>query len=350
MKKLIITLIALALVASSSGQTEENRYQTEFPPINEKFISCFPDMDLVLREYAYIDEYEWNLIPQEVVAEFLPDFVYWGGLNATFNAVGKIINYKGLDLFIFDFATEERPDEDSYDNHTGGHRFLLLYKNGVPLTETPETGKEQRLSYRIDYYYYGEGGVAKDKSYFDTDTTIVSHSYISEEESATGYMTPIASTKEYRWTFNEKGEQEILEVKQLEYSSPFYDRNFMRENNRYWKSMYEEKARRPFPTKDEKWGIGINSFYYGNFAVTNPQVDLYFYVEKINEEYTSVFESYINTQLIDRYIVGEPRSEAKVEKNDAARTNILKCPIIIKTSDGDLEMLPNGKFNTIKIK
>ena len=83
--------------------------------------------------------------------------------------------------------------------------------------------------------------------------------------------------------------------------------------------------------------------FYFETQLLNPPVDLYFYNERVDNQITAVFESYINKQLIDRYVLGESNSSS-VERNYSARKEILKCPIIIKTSSGDLELLPNGKF------
>lgn len=352
MKKKVIIITLHALIVSSFVQaakqqtatnnnesacqteSEESRQQRELPPINERFLSYFPDMALGTYNQTR------TLIPQNVAVEFLPDFVYPEDTNVKYFAVGKISNYKGLDLLVFDYEGE-RPDEDTYDNHTDGHRFLLLFKNEVSLTNKSNRGEIQRLSYTINYHYSGEGGEALYKSYFDADTTIITHSYSSESESATGCIEPLVSTKEYRWGLNEKGEQNIIEVRQIEYSSPFYDRHFLKEQDWTW---FEKNNIRAFPTKDEKWGLDINNSNYDNFTLFSPQVDLYFYLEKIDGEYIPVFESYINKNLIDRYSVGLPHNDIKTERNYVARTNILKCPIIIKTSDGDLELLPSGKL------
>jgi len=318
----------------STEQSEESRQQGKLPPINERFLSYFPNMALGTHSEVR------RLIPQKTVVEFLPDFVYPDYVSIRHYAIGKITNYRGLDLLVFGYEGE-RPYEGSYDNNTDSRRFLLLFKNGIPLTMKSDRGEEQRLSHLISYRYYGEGGKALTESYFDTDSTIITRSYRSESESATGYSVPIASAKEFRWKINSRGEREILEVRLMEFSSPFYDRNFMNEQNWTW---FEENNIRAFPTKDEKWNININSLNCDYFTLICPQIDLYFYIEKIDGEYRTVFESYINEELIDRYIVGEPRNDIFLKKDYTNRSKVLKSPIIIKTSDGNLELLPNGKF------
>ena len=136
----------------------------------------------------------------------------------------------------------------------------------------------------------------------------------------------------------------------MEFSSPFYDLNFLKENEKEW-----SEGIRWAPTEDEKWALGIYVWYDENPALLNLPVNLYFYFdnelkhEETNEKkFIAVFESYNNDGgLIDRYVIGQPHNDIQLKNEYPNRNKILKCPIIIKTSDGDLEMLPNGKFRLL---
>lgn len=355
MKKIITIVSVVMLCASSCGQSaakkqEEHRKNIEdahvrqqsnenhFPSINEQFVSYFPD--IVLGKHNVIRKF----IPQEIIEEFLPDLsasIGYYNTNIKFYAVGKITNYKGLDLFIFDYEGE-RPDEDIYDNHIQGLRYYLLFKNGVPLTAHNETGEEFRVRNALNSHYYGEGGETFDKSYFDTDTTIVRYSHCSES-GATGYTTPLVSIEKFRTIIKNNAEEEVIEITQLEYSSPFYDRNFLKKQD--WNDVETIGFNGIYPTKDNRWNLihqFWDSFYFELF--TNP-VNIVFHIEKINGELIPVFETYnADSKQIDRYIVGQLQNDKLIKKDYDARGKILKCPIIIKTSDGDLELLPNGKL------
>jgi hypothetical protein len=325
MKKVIIILCAIVFILSiqQAANAVGTRYDATLPQINQQFISYFPDM--VFGKYIEHNEHTQQ-IPNEVLAEFLPDILdldYYEVFNVY--AIGKIINYKGLDLFLCEIG-KARADEDSYDNHVEGERYLFMFRNGVPLIR--EEHSEKRLIMELDATYNGEGGHWERKSYFDTDSVIIRHFRYAGCCSDTGYDTPMDDTVEERWTLKGNGEY-IVEITQLEFSSPFYDRNYLK--NRDW--SYLEEIGKAFPTKDEKWRI-----------LYNPPVHFYFYVERINDELITVFESYIDDRLIDLYMIGQPRSTADIEKNYSLRPSTLKCPIIIKTSDGDLELLPDGKI------
>jgi len=354
MKLIIIALFTLTLLAcnnqtnttkSTASEITDSLAQNKDEIIEKtiqleySFISYFPD--IVLGKDGNSDK---KLIPDNVAKEVFPHYGYAlnEGASEKLYAIAKIMNYKGLDLFICDYEYT-RSDEESYDNHTDGRCYLLLYKNGIPL-EKGEDGEVTQLMYTLNSHYYGEGGESEYLSYFDKDTTIVTYQHSSESESATGYVTPIISTKEFRSKLNEKGGMEVVEFSRIEFSSPFYDKKQLKVQNDYW-AKGEEIGFRTHPTKNDKWGLNIGDifFFESPELFTNP-VSLYFYNEKENGEMTVVFESYKDEKLIGRYTVGQTNTTSLTEKDYSKQTKVLKCPVIIKTSDGDLELLPNGKF------
>lgn len=322
-------------------QPDENQEEIELPHIDREFISFFPEM--VFGEYVeggkrisaemangYLSDF---LIPRESVAEYLTDE---DEEYERMYAIGKIIGYNGLDLFL---CTYESENVYGSDNHTGFSRYLLPFRNGIPLTNDKEPG--QRLVFTTDYHYNGEGGETVFKSYFDTDTTVISHLCASESESATGYNTPFILTEEYRWKIGKNGEKEIVEITKKEYASPFYDCDFLKEQN--WAGIGEDE-RKPYPEQNNRWGLYVNSLHYNELALVEP-IQVRFYIKKTDEELFPVFEIYdADEKLLDSFTVGQSRETNRIEKDYAARNKILKCPIIIKTSDGDLELQPNGKF------
>ena len=92
------------------------------------------------------------------------------------------------------------------------------------------------------------------------------------------------------------------------------------------------------------WGLYVNSLHYNELALVEP-IQVRFYIKKTDEELFPVFEIYdADEKLLDSFTVGQSRETNRIEKDYAARNKILKCPITIKTSDGDLELQPNGKF------
>ena len=205
----------------------------------------FPN--IVLGKQANDDK---KLIPAKIANEFFP--YSEEEKDTKIYAVAKIVDYKGLDLFICDYEYE-RPDEDSYDNHGNRQQYLLLFKNEKPLV-TKDNAQKQ-LIYTLNSHYYGEGGESEYRSYFDKDTCIVTYQYSSERESATGYATPIISTKEFRSRLDESGDLKITEVMRLEFSSPFYDKEYLKKNNASWKKAESDGYGNAFPTKDNKWKL-----------------------------------------------------------------------------------------------
>lgn len=327
--------IKSAVITEISDKNGEAQQEKEREQKYNDFKSYFPD--IVLGGQGNNDKI---LIPLEIAHGFFP-YLNNDREEDTITklfAVSKIIDYKGLDLLICDYDYE-RPDEGTYDNHSYGYRFLLLFKDGQPLTEKDD--KDNQLIYTLNHNYYGEGGESAYRSCFDIDTTIVTYSYIAESESATGYATPIILTQEFRSAINEKGDMIPVEVTRYEFSSPFYDREYLMERHKSQSTDEDDSFSIFYPTKENKWLLRTSREDYSLFE---PPVNLYFYIEKIDGVIKTVFESCRDDLLVNRYVVEPSDSIEITDKDYTGRSEILKCPVIIKTSSGNLELLPNGKF------
>ncbi|MCD8182811.1 MAG: hypothetical protein LUE99_06665 [Bacteroides sp.] len=328
------TTISNDKVYFSQWKEDEQSDERSYPKINSRFTDYFPDLTLG-------QEHErGQLIPSEIAEEFLTDLLNTENeANQKFYAVGKITGYRGMDLFIYDIE-EELKDEDTYDNHMDGLRYVLFYQqDGSPCLTFDSEYEDQgliRATYCLASHYYGEGGEASFRSYFDTDTTLISHRHISESESATGFQTPRVSDEEFRWNITlsdtEGLKREVLEITKLEFSSPFYDRNYLLQQD--WNTVEDKGFNGRYPTKTNKWWLDIDEYR---------RADISFYIERIDGELFPIFETTGDDRVvIDRYIVGKPHDTPNTDTNyDTPET--LKCPVIIKTSDGDLKFLPGQR-------
>lgn len=331
-----LLFIILISICSSSNIAKSNNITivnpTKCQELNDSIekkdnhlISSFPNLVLGKEVNSYK-----KLLPENIANKFFPYLLNSeDGDSGKLYAIGKILNHKGFDLFVCD-CEYNRPDEDSYDNHTDNIRYLFLFKNGYPFQRS-QYGEIEQVIYTLNSHYYGEGGESEYYSYFDNDTTLVTYQHISESESATGYITPINSTKKFRSKLTEKGEMEVIEFNQIEFSSPFYN-------------QIQEPYYQSYPTKGHKWQLNLNGGFFKSPDLFNESLNLYFYIQNQDGQSVAVFESYKDDELIDCYIIGQEKNITSQEKDYTQRTKILKCPIIIKTSDGDLELLPNGQF------
>lgn len=302
------------------------------------FKSYFPDITLgeypktskklpknaILKEY-----YDYQLTPEDIDA----------GAKLELRAVGKIIGYKGFDLFVIE-DVNIRPDEDSYENHVENYLFLMIFKNGKPVIKD---NRESELRYTFRSQYWGEGGGSEYDSFFDKDSTIITTDSNWASESATGYSTSINSNKKYRRRITNEGNLKLVEITQMEYSSDFYSQSYIDENQ-IGPNQSNENFNRTYPTEKNKENIDNNPL--SSFDLEVP-VNCFFYYKEIDDELRIIFEnmSIDGDIMIDRYILG--LSQTSDNKNTVVNKYI-KCPIIIKTSDGDLEILLNGKFHLRK--
>jgi len=327
----------------NSNYTENNKnsdsvYDTDSIDY-EAFKSYFSDLTLGKKHDTGNRLPNHPFIKDYFTAEFTPEDIQ-SGAKLEIYAVGKITGYKGLDLYILE-EIDIRPDEDSYDNHSDNNRFLMVVKDGKPLKNKEDNFSE--LRYAFNYSYYGEGGEGEYTCYFDIDTTIIAIEYRAESESATGFSTPIVSNKEYRWTIKENGDKELLEVIRLEFSSDFYHESFIKKNKQYWDS---NDSYRNYPSEDHKLWIYEKLTLFENIELMNFPMNIHFCYREIDGQLRLVFESAAeeNNKLIDSYIWGSSKRKENDNIESTKRCKLLKCPFIIKTSDGNIEITPDGKF------
>lgn len=304
----------------------------------ESFKALFPDLVLG-KHHPTAERLAYHPFIKEYFEPIEPEYIEAGARLEAY-AVGKIIGYKGMDLYVVD-DVDIRPDEDSYDNHVDNYRFVMIFKNGRPLKN--KEGND--LRYALGSHYHGEGGESEYSCYFDKDTAVVASEYSAESESATGYSTPIVSRKEYRWRINEDGKKEFLEIARMEFSSDFYLQSFIDENDQRWKNG---DWGRYYPTKDDRFPMSIDYFFASDKKIDlmNTPLYVYFYYDDADEDDIKViFESCTDdNEVLDTYTLGSKKKTDVGEIDYTRRNKILKCPVIIKTSDGDVEILPDGRF------
>ncbi len=323
--------IANDTVYFSQLKEQEQEKDQAYPKIDSRFTSYFPDLTLGKGHKR------GQQLPQEIINEFLPDLSNPDYAKERFHAVGKITSYKNMDMFVLDYE-HEREDEDSYDNRIDHHRWLLLFDmGGFPIRGTNEYNEYgDRAIIEMGYRYHGEGGEAELKSFFNRDTTLTSSMYSSESESSTGYQTPIISKSKRVWEISPTDGKELLEITQASYSSPFFERSYLSEQE--WDTLSDPESSRYFPTKDVPYVLYAEEFE------SDEKISLRFYLEK-EEGYGNIFTIFEivndNGEVTDRYIVGKDYSP--LTGKSAPMESKRKCPIILETSDGNILVEPGEK-------
>lgn len=319
---------------------EENDSALYYPRINSQFTSYFPNM--ILGKYNE----NMEIIPPNIIDRFLESMVDDDEkiLSEDWYAVGKIEDLRGVDLFI---CAQVRNWFENWDRtyYTDTTRWLLFFKDGIALNEGP--------GYRFRYpLNLGWDNASSRTYYFDKDTTVIQYFNLVNNVENTGYEEPfslfVKSREKVRDELDWYEFTDLLEVQQVEFSSSYYDRNFLDELQE--SVYYDEDNDKSYPTFENKKLLidKYNSFHY-QWAIFEDRIFLHFYVQKIDEKLIPIFETYDEGKnLIDRYYIGLQRNDEHKKRDYSARTKYLKCPVIIKTSDGDLELMPDGKLIIIK--
>lgn len=298
---------------------------SRYARIDNRFIDCFPD-------YKPGTPFQrGKLLPDQVVMDFLSDQLVEG--DPWIYAIGRIMGYRGLNLFVCELDYT-RPDEESYDNHMEGNIYVLAYdQKGFAVEIDSQTGEAERAMHQLCAHYYGEGGEWTLESSFAADTTIISTYTQSESESATGYQTPFNRSHNRRSVILPLGQMETLETTEQHYSSPFYNCRFLAAQD--WAEVAEEGFNGVFPTRNSSWELIAK-------GEGNCPVNVFFHIERLDGRLTPVFTTSQSdeTQLLSRYVVGHPSVEAEAKSD----TTPAPTAVLISTSDGDLEVCPDGKL------
>lgn len=324
------------------SQPVEIERDTVRPGINdnyEQFKMRFPDLKLGKEGLK-----DTTLLPKDSITAFLftehfTEEELQGGAYEKVYSVAKKLDYNGFDLYIYyyDYYT---PELDTYDGHCSGSNMLILFKDGKPLMKD---GELYRIPLSLNCV--GEGGTSSTDTYFNEDMVMVKTDVVAEGESATGFATPICSTCETHLKLNIDGKLDTLGLVHAEFYSPFFDVKYLNEQDSIYAARGEDNSYSWYPEKEDRGRLLLSCFTYETFNWFNPNVDLFFYVERTNGKLVTVFVSReSNGNLLDIYRVGERRQNDSPAPDYSKRNKVLKCPIMIKTSDGDIELIPDGKF------
>lgn len=321
-------LLFTCTFASCQSQNDYRAFKELFP---DYFSTHSTDKGILLPATDFTQEFLGRGV------EFSPEDIEAGASDNMY-IVGKIENYRGFDLFILNYESS-RPDEDSYDNHGDITRFIIVFKDGKLVFKKSAYDSDDTWV-ALDQYYDGEGGSMDFSSTIQKDTTIISKLHMSESESATGFATPLITHKQYRWRIGKDGRPETLGYDQFEFSSPFFSASYPTENN----LQPSEDQERFYPISEEgklEWSVEPSPLLSGN------DCSLSFHYQYIESGYQGVIKLYNGGEWSDEYIIGYSPFDKNTEGDYPGVHPELKCPVIIHTSDGIVEVTPDGYLNLV---
>ena len=230
-------------------------------------------------------------------------------------AVGVLKNDNGDDLFIIHRTISDLDIE---------YTSVVVFRNGELLSaDTNEIIIENAPD--------RDGGIFN-QFYEIEQQTIKANIFWSECCSSSGYNTPVAVKAVVGFKIDHAGWPVVEAVDTCLFSSRFFDADYL-------PTLIKQKEK--YPTKDKPYKMILNNWTLPVCTFYESAVNLDFFVDADKEK--GVLASIDSRgNIIDMYIIGKKnkRNGIEVGFEDA----LFKHPIVIKTSDGDIRLLPDGRF------
>lgn len=233
-----------------------------------------------------------------------------------------IPDYKGLDIFIL--------------NNSGDMDGGNLYSE----TEiwTYKDGKFQE-AYTIAYGFEGEGGSCEQTVKFNADTTLLMDYAYTPSSFAWGFAISVSEKYKMKCSIDHSGntkKKNLIEEKffDIEYTCPYF---YPERNGENWTSDDDY----PHPSKENPY-----SFY--SFHDLSP-IEGYFYVDTTAEFCSTTFYTKDKQgNIIDEFTISADKTDcfkqASAIMNRHFSLDLAIEPAVIKTSVGDVLLMPDGYF------
>ena len=236
-------------------------------------------------------------------------------------ALQSILGYKGMDLFVCNEVVTYIEDSTYEDDNTDCD-FLIAFKDGKPLC----SGNDDFSG----LLRFSGGDIAyTDQSYrFDKDTTILIETDYSERITDNSDYN-IKTHSVVRYEIDSMGVMIPTEILSVTFSSMLLDSDTLLLDN-------NAPPYRLFPIAD------ADDFPLKLF------ID---YKKETNGYYRPVLESFLDNEKVDKYYVGMKPEKIRCYNKNYLKNGAIKisCPIIIKTLDGDIELMPDGYFRKFSV-
>lgn len=235
-------------------------------------------------------------------------------------ALQSILGYKGMDLFVCNEVVNYIGDRTYEDDNTDCD-FLIAFKDGKPLC----SGNDDFSG----LLRFSGGDIAyTDQSYrFDKDTTILIETDYSERITDNSDYN-IKTHSVIRYDIDSMGIMNPAEILSVIFSSKLLESDTLLLDN--------APSYRLFPIADPD-DFSLKLF-----------ID---YEKEANGWYRPILESFLDNKKVDKYYVGMKLEKIRCYNKNYLKNSTIKisCPIIIKTLDGDIQLMPDGYFRKLSV-
>lgn len=225
----------------------------------------------------------------------------------------KISYPNGYDLFILryslDYNDEDLPNTD--------YLFYLIFHHGKLI----RNDKSDNLYTFLEINTGTDGGSIEQSFEIEKDSSFIINYYHKDCCSSTGFDTAIETKTSARYKVDCSGQLKLQEVLEVQFSSPFFDVEFLEEKKKETDFNY--------PAQDNRYNLVAENMLQKT-PIFKGDIQLHFYIESINNVLQPVFLIYdnCNNMLIKRL-------DAFSIKDEYLNLSLTKCPVVIKIAPED---------------
>lgn len=233
-------------------------------------------------------------------------------------AVGVIRNNNGDDLFIIHRIIKQQDLEYSSVVVFRDRQLLSKDFNETIIENAPDS----------------DGGIFN--QFYEIENRIIkTNIFWSECCSSSGYDIPVAVKARINFSIDTSGNPSVRSVDTCLFSSQFFDLAYV---------SSIKKTDIKYPVIDNPYLLKINNWTKSIEHLYSTGIGLSFYIDVAgNQPQVKFISKNAKGDILDTYTLSKSRHRKKTTVTDS-KDPLFLSPVIIKTSDGDVRLLPNGQF------
>lgn len=242
-----------------------------------------------------------------------------GSIDEKVYAVGVVRNNNGDDLFIIHRVIKQQDLEYSSVVVFRDRQLLSKDFSETIIENAPDS----------------DGGIFN--QFYEIENSIIkTNIFWSECCASSGYDIPVAVKARINFFIDTTGSPSVASVDTCLFSSQFFDLSYV---------SSIKKTDTKYPVIDNPYHLKINNWTKKIEHLYSIGIRLFFYIDMTgNQPQVKFISKNSKGDILDIYTLSKDRHRKTITTISDSKDSLFLSPVIIKTSDGDIRLLPNGQF------